>query len=129
MAQALEMTHEACSSSLAYNDENSLSCAVLLAYYTARNYYEVIRELPAGKGFVDIAFIPRKNTDKPPMIIELKYNRSADTAIRQIKENRYDGRMREFYGNLILVGINYDRGAKGENAKRHTCVIEKVTQE
>lgn len=60
------------------------------------------------------------------MIIELKYDKDADSAIRQIHENRYDGELKEYFGNLLLVGINYDKDAKGADAKRHSCVIEKV---
>ncbi|MCD8157481.1 MAG: ATP-binding protein [Clostridiales bacterium] len=123
---ALEEIHDSNFSVLKYNDENSLSCAVTLAYYTARNYYEIIRELPTGKGFADIAFIPRKNTDKPALLVELKYNKSADTAIKQIKENRYSGKLKDYFGNLLLVGINYDKDAKGESRKKHTCIIEKA---
>ncbi|MCD7921026.1 MAG: ATP-binding protein [Clostridiales bacterium] len=126
VSAALELAHETCTSSLEYNDENSLSCAILLAYYTAKNYYEIFRELPAGKGFADYAFIPRKNTDKPAMILELKYNQSADSAIKQIHDNRYDGKLKGFNGRLLLVGINYDKDAKKDARKHHTCVIEEI---
>ncbi|MCD7752537.1 MAG: hypothetical protein LUI10_12535 [Lachnospiraceae bacterium] len=60
------------------------------------------------------------------MIIELKYDKDADTAIRQIHEKRYDGDLKKYFGNLLLVGINYDKDAKGVDAKRHSCVIERV---
>ena len=126
VATALEKAHAVNSSILQYNNEASLSCAITIAYYTAKRYYSIFRELPTGKGFADIVFIPRKDTDKPAMIIELKYDQNADTAIRQIHENRYEGDLKEHFGNLLLVGINYDREAKGENAKKHSCVIEKV---
>ncbi|MCD7841803.1 MAG: PD-(D/E)XK nuclease domain-containing protein, partial [Lachnospiraceae bacterium] len=101
-----------------------LSAAVILAYYTARRYYEIVHEMPAGKGFADLVFLPRRNTDFPAMIVELKYDKDADTAIRQIKEKRYDGRLREYFGNLIMVGINYDR-----NTRKHTCLIERPQAE
>ncbi|MCD8299890.1 MAG: ATP-binding protein [Clostridiales bacterium] len=127
VADALELAHETCSSSLEYNDENSLSCAILLAYFTAQNYYEIFRELPTGKGFADYAFIPRKDTDKPPLLIELKFNKSADSAIRQIHENRYCGKLKGFGDRILLVGINYDRDAKGESRKHHTCIIEETS--
>lgn len=52
---ALEHIHDLNVSVLQYDDENSLSCAVTLAYYTARNDYTIIRELPSGKGFADLA--------------------------------------------------------------------------
>ena len=126
VASALEQIHSSVSSVLNYNNEASLSCAITIAYYTAQRYYSIVRELPSGKGFADLAFFPRKGTDKPAMIIELKYDQDADTAIRQIHENRYEGDLKEHFGNLLLVGINYDKEAKGENAKRHSCVIERV---
>lgn len=126
VAEALEQIHSSVSSVLNYNNEASLSCAITIAYYTAKRYYAIVRELPAGKGFADLAFLPRRGTDKVAMIIELKYDKDADSAIRQIHENRYDGELKEYFGNLLLVGINYDKDAKGADAKRHSCVIEKV---
>lgn len=126
VADALEQIHSSVSSVLNYNSESSLSCAITIAYYTAKRYYSIIRELPTGKGFADLAFLPRKGVDKPAMVIELKYDKNADTAIHQIHENRYDGVLKECFGNLLLVGINYDKNAKGENVKRHSCIIERA---
>ncbi len=124
VAEALEIIHESVSSVLEYNNEASLSCAITIAYYTAKRYYSIIRELPTGKGFADIAFIPRKGIDKPAMIIELKYDKDADSAIRQIHDNRYDGVLKDGFGKLLLVGINYNKSAVGNGAKKHSCVIE-----
>ncbi len=121
VAAALERAHESVSSALEYNNEASLSAAVILAYYTARRYYEIVREFPTGKGFADLAFLPRRNTNSPALIVELKYDKDADTAIKQIKEKRYDGRLKEYFGNLIMVGINYNKGTK-----KHTCLIEQA---
>ena len=126
VANALELVHEECTSVLEYNDENSLACAIYIAYYTARNYYKIIRELPAGKGFADYAFIPGKGIDKPAMIIELKYDKDADSAIKQIHDNRYAGALKDYFGKMVLVGINYDKDAKGVGVKKHSCVIERV---
>ncbi|MCD8117911.1 MAG: ATP-binding protein [Lachnospiraceae bacterium] len=125
VAKALELVHEECTSVLKYNDENSLACAIYIGYFTAKNYYMIVRELPSGKGFADYAFIPRRGTDKPAMIVELKYDKNADTAIRQIHDNRYGGVMKKYFGELLLVGINYDKDAEGKDAKRHQCVIER----
>ena len=94
-----------------------------MAYFTAQGYYNIIRELPAGKGFADFVFIPRSNAGcRPAMVVELKYNQSADTAIRQIKEKRYQGALSGYYEKVLLVGINYD--AEGKDKKHHTCIIE-----
>jgi hypothetical protein len=119
VAAQLDKIHSDNSSVLAYNNELSLSCAITIAYYSAQREYSRFRELPTGKGFADIVFIPRKNCDKPAMIIELKWDKDADTAIRQIKEKRYAGHLDEYAGNLLLVGINYDK-----DTKKHSCVIE-----
>ncbi len=124
VANALELVHDQCTSALKYNDENSLACAIYIAYYTAKNDYMMVREFPSGKGFADYAFLPWKNTDKPAMIVELKYNKDADTAIKQIHENRYAGALKDYAGELLLVGINYSRNVKGNDTKKHSCVIE-----
>lgn len=120
VAKALDEVHMANTSVLACNNELSLSCVITIAYYVARKDYTLIRELPAGKGFADIVFVPRKHTDKPAMIVELKWDKTAQGAISQMKENRYAGALDEYAGNILLVGINYDK-----SDKKHECVIER----
>ena len=103
---------------------NSLSCVLTMAYFTAPAYYNIVREMPAGKGFADFVFIPRANAGhRPAMVVELKHNKSADSAIAQIKENRYHGALTGYSDKILLVGINYD--AERKEKKHHTCVIEK----
>lgn len=124
VAEILELSHETYTSILKYNDENSLACAITMAYFTAPAYYTVIRELPSGKGFADFAFIPRADTKgKPAMIVELKWDKSAESAIKQIKERKYTGALRNYSDNILLVGINYD---KDSDNKKHQCVIEEI---
>ena len=95
---------------------------ISLAYYSARAYYTEIRELPTGKGYADVVYLPRKNhMDKPAMIIELKWDKSAEGAIAQIKDKKYVKALEEYKGNMLLVGVNYDK----EN-KKHQCVIEEA---
>ena len=120
VAKLLDEAHSENTSILTYNDENSLSCVISLAYYNAMKEYTKIRELPTGRGFADIVYIPRKHSDKPAMIIELKYDQSAEGAIAQIKDKKYVESLKEYHGNLLLVGINYDK-----TSKKHTCEIEK----
>ena len=123
VAEIIELAHDTYTSVLKYNDENSLSCVLTMAYFTAPAYYNIVREMPSGKGFADFVFIPRVNAGyRPAMVVELKYNKSAETAIRQIKENRYHGALSGYQGKILLVGINYD--AEGKEKKHHTCVIE-----
>ena len=121
VAKGVELAHDDNTSILSYNDENSLSCVLSLAYYYARNDYVMHRELASGKGFADIVLIPRKNVDSPAIIIELKVDKDADAAIDQIKRKEYPTKVLEYTGDLLLVGINYDR-----ETKQHSCRIERV---
>lgn len=121
VAVGIDQAHEEISL-LQYNDENSLSCTINLAFYYAREYYTIVRELPTGKGFADVCFIPRKlHLDKPAVVIELKWDKSAAGTLAQIKEKRYGNVLKDYTGNLLLVGINYDK-----TAKKHECLIEKA---
>ena len=121
VAKGIESAHNEISI-LQYNNENSLSCTIHLAFYFAREYYTIIRELPTGKGFADVCFIPRKMfLDKPAIIIELKWNKDAEGAIAQIKNQKYVEALKDYKGNLLLAGINYDK-----KSKKHNCVIEKA---
>lgn len=121
--EIIESVHQANTSILKYNDENSLACVVSLAYYSARNKYEIFRELPGGKGFADLTFIPRNGVDAPAIVVELKYNKTAEAAIDQIKKKNYTEKLSAFSGDILLVGISYD------NNKGHSCVIERITKQ
>lgn len=121
VAECIEQVHENTTSFITYNDENALSCVVRLAYYSAEKDYILIREFPTGKGFADIVFIPRGFSNKPAIVMELKWDKTVEAAIRQIKQKRYTGALKEFSGEVIMVGINYDK-----KSKRHECEIEKI---
>ena len=119
VAAGIEKAHEEIPI-LQYNDENSLSCTINLAFYFAREYYSIIRELPAGKGFADICMIPRQeHLDKPAVIIELKWDKNTIGALKQIKEKNYGNALKEYQGKVLLVGINYNK-----KSKKHECAIE-----
>jgi hypothetical protein len=121
VATGIEQAHYE-NSILQYNDENALSYTISLALYAAREYYTIIRELPTGKGFADMVFLPKPNhMDKPALLVELKWDKSAKTAIDQIKEKHYVRALEDYQGKLIIAGVNYDR-----DSKKHECVIEEV---
>ena len=123
VARGLDRAHTEAASILTYNDENSLGCAIGLAYYSARKDYKLIRELPAGRGFADVVFLPLPFCNKPALVVELKYDKSASTAIQQIKDRKYTQALEGYSGEVLLVGVNYDKGDKN---KAHSCVIEKL---
>lgn len=127
VAAMIEQAHQENISILKYNDENSLSCVISLAYYCARKEYSIYRELAGGKGFADMVFVPHQQSGMPAIIVELKWNKSADTAISQIKNRQYVESLKNYKGEVVLVGISYDDKAdKGTEYKKHSCRIEKV---
>lgn len=123
VARAVDQAHDEHTSILSYNDENSLACVLAIAYIWARNEYVIHREYATGKGYADLVMIPRHNVAKPALVIELKYNHSANTAIDQIKRKDYPAKIAEYTGDILLVGINYDK-----EAKQHTCKIERLSK-
>lgn len=127
VASMIEQAHDENTSILKYNDENALACVVSLAYYSAKKEYLIYRELAGGKGYADMVFIPRKGVDKPAMVVELKRNKSAETAIKQIKDRQYVKSLKDYNGKVLLVGVNYDAGNDGEGEyKKHECRIESM---
>ena len=123
VARGVDAAHDEHTSILSYNDENSLACVLSLAYYYAHNDYVIHRELATGKGFADLVMIPRKNINSPAILLELKYNQDADTAISQILRKQYPAKVAQYCGELLLVGINYDK-----KEKTHQCRIIKVNK-
>ena len=120
VAHAIDLAHDENTSILAYNDENSLACVLSIAYIWAKNEYIIHREYATGKGYADLVMIPRRNVDKPALVVELKFNHAADTAIDQIKRKEYPAKIAEYTGCILLVGISYDK-----ETKQHECKIEK----
>lgn len=120
VARLVEQAHQDNTSILKYNDENSLSCVIALAYYAARKNYVLHRETPAGKGFTDLVFEPRRNCTLPAFIVELKWGHSAEEAVEQIRNKDYTDCLKNYSGEILLVGINYDK------EKHHTCKIERT---
>ena len=122
-ARGLDRAHTEAASILTYNDENSLACAIGLAYYSARKHYRIIRELPSGHGFADVVFLPLPSVNKPALVVDLKYGKGASAAIRQIKDRNYTQALEGYKGGILAVGINYD---KDDAHKHHSCVIERI---
>lgn len=123
VAKGIEKIHMDYASTIQYNNENSLSSVLAIAYLSSMQYYfKPIRELPVGKGFADFVFIPKPEYKKyyPAIVAELKWDKTAQTAIKQIKDRRYPDSITDYTGEILLVGISYDT-----DSKEHNCEIEK----
>ncbi len=122
-ARLIQSVHNDFVSGIEYNDENSLSCTIMIALISAfRYYHKPIREFPCGKGFADIVYLPLRNhPNRPVIVVELKWDKSADAAISQIKKKQYPESLREYAGDILLVGIDYDK-----KTKEHVCQIESL---
>ena len=120
VAQMIQEVHMQSSSSLIYNNEISLSSVIALAYYSACRDYTLVRELPTGNGFADMVFLPKRTSLNPALIVELKWDKTAEGAISQIKSKGYVSVLKEYKGNILLVGINYEK-----KSRKHQCRIEK----
>ena len=123
VAAALDKSHIHVTSNLSYNNEKSLQSAIYLAYIYALNGYLITKEMPAGKGYADIVYIPLKK-DKPAMIIELKRNGTAETALEQIRRKQYFECLDTWRGDILFVGVSYDA-----DTKEHECKIERFVKD
>ena len=126
VSKILEKIHNQYTSVIEYNDENSLSSVLTIAFLGTLDYYfKPVRELPTGRGFADFVYIPKPvyREDYPALVVELKWNKSAQTALQQIKDKRYAESLQDYAGEILLVGINYDK-----KTKEHTCSIEKLVK-
>jgi hypothetical protein len=119
-ANSIAEIHNETASILKYNDENALTCVLLMAYYSAKVYYmNSIMELPSGKGFADVVYLPKRDSNIPALVVELKWDKSAEGTINQIKEKGYVEWIKGYTGDILLVGVNYSK-----ETKEHQCKIE-----
>ena len=111
VAKEIEKIHREYVSVIQYNNENSLSSVLSIAYLSAMQYYfKPIREFPAGRGFADFVFIPKPEFQKfyPALVVELKWNKDVKTALDQIKDRKYPDSVacyagESFTGALIII--------------------------
>ena len=119
VASAIEEAHKAGTAPTFYNNEQALRSIIRIAYISCVDEFFTIEELPSGHGYADVVFFPKKASSMPLMLIELKWNKSDQGAIAQIRNNDYPQALKDYGGKILLVGINYD-----PKSKQHTCKIE-----
>ena len=122
VAKIFDEAHQDHTSILTYNNENSLANVIAISLFlSTTNTYNVVRELPTGKDYADLVYLPKPGVNKPALLIELKFDKSALTAITQIKEKNYLQFFKDYKGEVLLVGINYSK-----DTKTHQCIIERA---
>lgn len=124
VAAQIEKVHMEATNPINANNENSLRAVIQLAYFSYKDYYMKMEELPAGHGYADIVYLPKPDALVPALLVELKWNQSADSAIRQIKDNKYPEALQDYKGELLLVGISYDKDLPA-GERRYACAIER----
>ena len=107
-----------------YSNEQSLRYVVKMAYISCVDQYAKVEELPTGHGIADVVFLPKRRSTLPAMIVELKWNKDAEGAIKQIKDKNYPKVLTNYGGRIVLVDINYE-----ENTKKHSCIIEEYKKD
>lgn len=124
VAAAIEEAHKAGAAPTFYNNEQALRSVIRVAYISCVDEFLKIDELPSGHGYADIVFFPKKASSLPLMLVELKWDKTEDGAISKIRNNDYPRALRDYGGDILLVGINYDA-----KSKKHTCKIEQYTSD
>ena len=123
VAEAIEKVRATNYAPAHYNNEQSLRYAVKFAYIICVDRYMKVEELASGKGLADVVYIPKPTTALPALVVELKWNESANSAIKQIKAKNYPAVLQDYVGEIVLVGINYS-----EKTEKHTCKIERISK-
>lgn len=125
VAARIEKIHGEEAAPLFYHNEQALLSVIKLAYFSYKDHYLKFEELPSGDGYADIVYFPKKFSPLPALVVELKWNQSAEGAIEQIRKKRYPEVLSGYGGKILLVGISYEKDAK-DRSRKHTCVIEQV---
>lgn len=125
VAAQIEKVHAEMTDPMHYNNEQALRSVIQIAYYSYSDYYLKFEELPSGDGYADIVYFPKRASRMPLLVIELKWNQSSEGAISQIRDKRYYDALKDYGGDILLVGISYNRDAKSDKRK-HVCRIEKL---
>ncbi|MBQ3424175.1 MAG: AAA family ATPase [Clostridia bacterium] len=124
VAKQIEKVHIEAANPLNANNENALRAVIQLAYFSYKDHYMKMEELPKGYGYADIVYLPKQSEMVPALVIEMKWNQSADAAIEQIKHRKYPTVLQGYGGDILLVGINYNKDAPA-GQRKYTCRIEK----
>ena len=119
-----ECVHERDCSLLSYNNEQALRAVVKSSLVAAIDDYARMEELPGGKGFADVAYLPARGSDRPALLVELKWNRPTTAALERIRNSRYPASLCGLDVPILLVGITFDAKTRG-----YECQIEVLDEQ
>ena len=114
----LDQNHKDLAGPFNNNKEDILGIIVEISYYDMKKHYNVKKEDTSILGRSDITFVPYDN-NHIPFIVELKVNKTPDSAIEQIKNNKYINTLGDYHGKVLLLGISYD-----EKTLKHDSKVE-----
>ena len=121
VAEGIARAHDDGCAPTFYNDEQALRAVVKSAYIAAADHYATVEEMPSSRGLADVVYLPKRGDPAPALVVELKWDRSPEAAIAQVRDRDYPAVLRGFGGPILLVGVTYER-----KSKRHVCRIEEV---
>ena len=121
VAAGMQRAHDETCTPLLYNSEQSLRAVVRSALIATADNWARIEELPSGRGFADVVYLPRRGSGHPALLVELKRNKPVESAIQQVKERNYPQALDGLGVPILLVGITYDA-----KTKEHVCMIDKL---
>ena len=121
VCSALQRAHDTACTPVFYNNEQALRAVIKSAYIAAADHYATIQELPSGRGIADVVYLPKRGDPSPALVVELKWNRTPQAALAQIKDRDYPAVLREWGGPILMVGVTYD-----PKSKEHHCSIEET---
>ena len=124
VAEGIARVHERDCAPLFYNNEQSLRSTVKSALVAAIDDYARIEELPGGRGFADVAYIPKRGSMLPALLVELKWDKPIEAAIAQIHTKGYPEALRGLDVPIVLVGVTYD-----PKTREHACTIEVLDEQ
>ena len=123
VADQIKRVHRQTTNPRNMNREDSLRAVIQVAYFAYKDYFLKLEELPTGEGYADIVYMPKQGKGIPALVVELKWNKSATAAIAQIKDKKYPEVLEGYGGEILLVGINYDK-----ESDEYECLIEEWKQ-
>jgi hypothetical protein len=118
VAAAFGRAHDAACAPVHYNGEQALRAVVKAALVAAVDDWACVDEMPSGHGYADVAYLPRRGSGKPALLVELKWDRPVGAAVDQVLARDYPQALRDLGVPVLVVAVTYDA-----KTKEHSCRI------